>query len=78
MRLLNCRTKKLEEFIGSAIPRYAILSHTWEDEEVLFNDIAQDNVDYKAKRGWHKIEKSCEQALRNGLDYVWADTVCID
>jgi hypothetical protein len=78
MRLLNCCTKKLEEFIGSAIPRYAILSHTWEDEEVLFNDIAQDNIDYKAKKGWYKIEKSCEQALRDGLDYVWADTVCID
>jgi heterokaryon incompatibility protein (HET) len=78
MRLLNCRTKKLEEFIGSAIPHYAILSHTWEDEEVLFNDIAQDNVDYKAKRGWYKIEKSCEQSLRDGLNYVWADTVCID
>ncbi|RYP53506.1 hypothetical protein DL768_001543 [Monosporascus sp. mg162] len=78
MRLLNCRTKKLEEFTGAAIPRYAILSHAWEDDEVLFHDIARDNVEYKAKRGWLKIEKSCEQALRDGLDYVWADTICID
>lgn len=78
MRLLNCRTKELEEFIGATIPRYAILSHTWEEEEVLFHDIVLDNVDYKTKRGWYKIEKSCEQALRDGLDYLWADTICID
>ncbi|RYP09755.1 hypothetical protein DL764_001090 [Monosporascus ibericus] len=78
MRLLNCHTKKLEEFVGAAIPRYAILSHAWEDDEVLFHDITLDNVNYKAKGGWHKIEKSCEQALRDGLDYVWADTICID
>ncbi|RYP69917.1 hypothetical protein DL771_005810 [Monosporascus sp. 5C6A] len=78
MRLLNCRTKKLEEFIGAAIPPYAILSHAWEDDEVFFHDIALGNVEYKAKRGWHKIEKSCEQALRDRLDYVWVDTICID
>ncbi|RYP91592.1 hypothetical protein DL770_002306 [Monosporascus sp. CRB-9-2] len=78
MRLLNCRTKKLEEFVGAAIPRYAILSHAWEDDEVLFRDIALDNVEYKAKKGWHKIERSCEQALRDGLNYVWVDTICID
>ena len=82
MRLLNCRTKKLTEFVEAAIPRYAILSHTWEDEEVLFHDVASDNAEYKAeykaKRGWYKIEKSCEQALRDGLDYIWADTLCID
>ncbi|RYP15752.1 hypothetical protein DL765_005527 [Monosporascus sp. GIB2] len=78
MRLLNCRTKKLEEFIQAAIPPYAILSHAWEDDEVHFHDIVLDNVGYTTKRGWYKIEKSCEQALRDGLDYVWADTICID
>ena len=28
MRLINCRTLELEEFIGSSVPGYAILSHT--------------------------------------------------
>jgi hypothetical protein len=27
MRLLNVKTMKLEEYFGSRIPRYAILSH---------------------------------------------------
>jgi hypothetical protein len=28
-----------EEFQGNAIPLYAILSHRWEDEEVTFSDV---------------------------------------
>jgi hypothetical protein len=31
---------KLEEFFGSDIPPYAILSHTWGREEVTFQDLA--------------------------------------
>ncbi|KAF5363083.1 hypothetical protein D9758_012621 [Tetrapyrgos nigripes] len=38
MRLLNTRTLRVREFF-TYIPRYAILSHTWEDEEVTFQDI---------------------------------------
>jgi len=38
MRLINTRTLKLEEFIGQQIPQYAILSHTWGDEEVSYQD----------------------------------------
>ncbi len=80
MRLLNCRTKFLEEFVGDKITprRYAILSHTWEKEEVVFSDITEGNADYTRKKGWYKIDKSCRQALKDGLDYIWADTVCID
>ncbi|KAF5344921.1 hypothetical protein D9758_011585 [Tetrapyrgos nigripes] len=37
MRLLNTQTLKLQEFYAD-IPRYAILSHTWE-KEVTFQDI---------------------------------------
>ncbi|KAF2116800.1 heterokaryon incompatibility protein-domain-containing protein [Lophiotrema nucula] len=36
MRLINTRTHRLEEFIGQNIPPYAILSHTWEDDEVSY------------------------------------------
>ena len=33
MRLLNVDTRELEEFFGNEIPRYAILSHTWEKQK---------------------------------------------
>ncbi|PMD31381.1 HET-domain-containing protein [Hyaloscypha variabilis F] len=77
MRLLNSRTKVLEDFIGAA-PPYAILSHTWEKEEVVFNILSDTNVDHTSMEGWYKIDKSCEQALQDGLDYIWIDTLCID
>jgi hypothetical protein len=82
MRLLNARSKKLEEFEGADIPSYAILSHTWEKEEVLFHHVEDEGSSgakhYTDFMGWFKIEKSCEQALRDGLEYVWVDTTCID
>ena len=39
MRLLNSYTDEIREFItDDCIPPYAILSHTWADEEVTFRD----------------------------------------
>ncbi|KAI7784327.1 HET-domain-containing protein [Diaporthe eres] len=77
MRLLNCRTRTLEVF-ADAVPCYAILSHTWEEDEVCFCDFNDPNIDHTSMKGWYKIDKSCEQALLDGLEYVWIDTVCID
>lgn len=77
MRLLNSRTRILETF-ADTVPQYAILSHTWEEEEVCFCDFNDPNIDHFSMRGWYKIEKSCEQALLDGLEHVWVDTVCID
>lgn len=48
MRLLNTKTLLLETFTegtgGSStlFPPFAILSHTWEDEEVTFQDLQGD------------------------------------
>jgi hypothetical protein len=42
MRLLNIKTLKLEWFHNAEVaPSYAILSHRWEDEEVLFEDVEE-------------------------------------
>ena len=38
MRLINTVTLELEEYIGKNIPPYAILSHTWGDDEFVFSD----------------------------------------
>jgi hypothetical protein len=80
MRLINASSPTLdvEEFlIGSQIPPYAILSHTWDQEEVTLDDM-QDLRLAKRKKGLNKIEAACRLAKEDGLQYVWVDTCCID
>ncbi|KAF2971524.1 hypothetical protein GQX73_g2053 [Xylaria multiplex] len=76
MRLLNCKSLTFEEFVRD-IPRYAILSHTWGDEEVSLDDMKNGAIDCKL-RGREKISATCRIAQEQGLDYAWIDTCCID
>ena len=78
MRLINCTTLELEEYFGSNIPPYAILSHTWGDEEVTFGDLPLSQPSTQARVGYRKIKYTCQQARRHGLEYAWVDTCCID
>jgi hypothetical protein len=77
MRLINAKTLSLREFYGIDIPPYAILSHTWGDEEVTFKDW-EDLARARKKAGFAKIQGACSKALEHGLDWVWVDTNCID
>ncbi|KAH7012389.1 vegetative incompatibility protein HET-E-1 [Macrophomina phaseolina] len=60
------------------IPPYATLSHTWgaDAEEVKFEDLRCGTG--KDKPGYRKIQLCAEQARRDGLQYFWVDTCCID
>ncbi|KAK4441872.1 heterokaryon incompatibility protein-domain-containing protein, partial [Podospora aff. communis PSN243] len=69
-------TKHLPTDTISEIPAYAILSHTWGEEEVLFKDLTDGTA--KNKAGYAKIRFCGEQAERDGLKYFWVDTCCID
>ncbi len=55
---------------------YAILSHTWTGEEVTYQDLITGAG--KSKSGYEKIKFCGEQATRDGLQYFWVDTCCID
>lgn len=78
MRLINTETMMLAEFMGQ-VQKYAILSHTWGEEEVSFQDFTHPNKEVRLrKQGFRKIEKVCELAREAGLLYVWVDTCCID
>ncbi|KAL2118323.1 hypothetical protein VTJ04DRAFT_7983 [Mycothermus thermophilus] len=79
MRLVNVHTLELEEFIEGSIPCYAILSHTWGNEELLFTDMTNLKRSRKTKpTGFAKFKGLCAHAKMQGLDYVWIDTCCID
>src|SRR5271154_822287 len=60
------------------IPAYAILSHTWgaAEEEGTFSDLNDGSG--KSKSGYAKIQLCEEQARKDGLQYFWVDTCCID
>ncbi|KAK2027485.1 hypothetical protein LX32DRAFT_683833 [Colletotrichum zoysiae] len=77
MRLINTNTLFLDEFYGDDVPRYAIVSHTWGAGEVTFQDW-KDPAVAREKKGFRKIELARAQALRDGLDYLWIDTCCIN
>ncbi|THU95449.1 HET-domain-containing protein, partial [Dendrothele bispora CBS 962.96] len=76
MRLLNTRTYRLESFYTD-IPKYAILSHTWDKEEVTFQDI-QNLWVAKRKGGWRKVRKACAHALKYDFEWIWIDSCCIN
>ena len=42
MRLINRATLQREEFFDSQVPRYPILSHTWDTQEVSFQQLRED------------------------------------
>ncbi|KAI1283360.1 heterokaryon incompatibility protein-domain-containing protein [Xylaria sp. FL0933] len=77
MLLINTQSLDLEEFVGNAVPRYAILSHTWGAEEVSLQEWHRRDL-VVAKAGYKKIFSACRQARADGLEYLWVDTNCID
>ncbi|KAK7914212.1 HET-domain-containing protein [Apiospora marii] len=93
MRLIAVDSFLVKDFIGDDTPPYAILSHTWGPGEVTLQDMhvefgggdedAHDpNTTPRArastKEGFRKIRYTCEQAAKDGLEWAWVDTCCID
>ncbi|KAF4909111.1 Vegetative incompatibility protein HET-E-1 [Colletotrichum viniferum] len=74
MRLLHTSELGLTDFIANP-PPYAILSHTWAEDEVLFADLQGDP---KVKTGWAKVTGACRVAKHLGYEWIWIDTCCID
>jgi hypothetical protein len=60
------------------IPPYAILSHTWgdDDDEVTFEDLEKGLG--KRKAGYTKLQFCGNQARKDKIDYFWVDTCCIN
>lgn len=64
------------EFYDLNCPPYAILSHTWGDDEVLFADLKAPDVTTRA--GFRKVQLTLEQARKDGWKWAWIDTACIN
>jgi hypothetical protein len=82
MWLINTSTLSLKLYYGDDIPAYAILSHTWGEDEVSFQEFTQvseaKNDRITSKAGYRKISATCDRALKDGYCFAWIDTCCID
>ncbi|KAI7162254.1 hypothetical protein KC349_g2121 [Hortaea werneckii] len=89
MWLINVASPTLEWFDESQRPPYAILSHTWERDEIGFHDMPKLGTVYSHdknsgdfaladRNGYRKLDFTCQQAEQHGLSYVWIDSCCID
>jgi hypothetical protein len=79
MRLIDVETLQVQEFtgeVGRGVPSYAILSHTWGEDEVSLKDLQEGQVDHL--KGYAKIKGCCDLAAAEGFRYAWVDTCCID
>ena len=81
MRLLelkSCTELNLTKDLIDNIPPYAILSHTWgaDHDELTFDDLNKGLG--KSKTGYTKINFCAQQARKDGLEYIWVDTCCIN
>jgi hypothetical protein len=77
MNLIDTSTLQLHHVPDAQKTPYAILSHTWGDDEVIHKDLS--NIEKaKSKSSYNKIVKTCQLAASRGLRYVWIDTCCID
>jgi hypothetical protein len=55
---------------------YAILSHTWESDEVSFTDLMRGTEELR--KGYRKVLFCSKRAKEDNLEYFWMDTCCID
>lgn len=78
MRLIHIPTMKLEQFYGDDIPRYYILSHTWGDGEITYDDFAKGNYGYRPS--FYKLNGFLRKITegKRGVNYAWIDTCCIN
>ena len=80
------RRAKVFDFRDDEATEYAILSHRWiGDTEVNCDEMADLAKMEKGERnkireriGYKKILDTCRQAQKDGYEWVWVDTCCID
>lgn len=83
MRLLQLGPRdelKLVSLDEDNLPPYAILSHTWgdDDDEVTFDDIQHGATSFRNKPGYAKVRFCGQQALKDDLKHFWVDSCCIN
>ena len=80
MRLLHTSTYQLHNHRGTP-PDYAILSHRWcSDGEITLSELDSSDLldDFVTTPQLEKIREACREAARQGIEWIWIDSCCID
>ncbi len=100
MRLLNVYNLGFKELFSEEVGIHAILSHTWERDEVTYQQfnasvrpdsgtdqkdgpgsdtiLSQVSQPASSLHGFKKLKGWCQKARKEGFEWVWIDTCCID
>ncbi|KAI0838524.1 HET-domain-containing protein [Hypoxylon sp. FL0890] len=69
---------------GQLPTTYAILSHTWEEDEITLEDIENGKANDESVKSLaalaslSKLRGACIQAAADGYEYIWIDSCCIE
>ena len=79
------RRAKVLEFSNDRATEYAVLSHRWVGKEVDYDEMVEltkmdrkERDEIRQRGGYQKILRSCGQAHKDGYEWLWVDTCCID
>ena len=79
------RRAKVLDFADDRETEYAILSHRWVGQEVDLDEMVglakmdkKERDEIRKRDGYQKILHSCKQAQKDGYEWLWVDTCCID
>ena len=79
------RRTKVLGFGDDGATKYATLSHRWVGQEVDHDEMVElakmpmeERDEIRQRDGYRKIIDSCEQAQKDGYEWLWVDTCCID
>ena len=78
MRLLFTETLTFDEFMGDRFPPYAILSHTWDRQELNYHDMLNPTLAVKMKACYKKMMGFAIKSKELEYQHCWIDTCCID
>lgn len=67
MQLIDASPLGFGEFFEGHIPPYAILSPTWEKDEVTFQNFQLRKSKTPSSADYQKIRQACVQALKHNL-----------
>ncbi|KAK7966508.1 HET-domain-containing protein [Apiospora aurea] len=80
MRCIDTILKQLVQKTACAsFKPYAILSHTWDNTEITFQDFDGAGLNgCRDKAGYAKLKGAIDLAREQKFRYLWVDTCCID